>query len=83
LVLYDHRISSPAYKLINEVFIAERKPALVTISVEVVHEFKSLGAEAPYLISVSDTPYNYQIADQFRIPRADPFIACNWALKEG
>jgi dTDP-4-dehydrorhamnose 3,5-epimerase len=82
LVLYDAREASPTYGQINEFFIGERNPLLVTIPAGVVHGFKAIGTEPAYLINVPTEPYNYQEPDEFRIPPYDPSIPYNWAPKE-
>lgn len=83
LVLYDAREQSPTFSQINEFFIGERNPMLVTIPPGVVHGFKAIGTEAAYLINVPTEPYNYQAPDEFRIPPNDPSIPYNWTLREG
>lgn len=83
LVLYDAREQSPTFSQINEFFIGERNPMLVTIPPGVVHGFKAIGTEAAYLINVPTEPYNYQAPDEFRIPPNDPSIPYNWTWREG
>jgi dTDP-4-dehydrorhamnose 3,5-epimerase len=83
LVLYDQRGDSSTCKLINELFIGERNPMLVTIPAGVVHGFKGIGVEPAYLINLPTEPYDYSNPDEFRIPPRDPSIPYDWALKEG
>lgn len=83
LVLYDQRGDSSTCKLINELFIGERNPILVTIPAGVVHGFKGIGVEPAYLINLPTEPYDYSNPDEFRISPRDPSIPYDWALKEG
>lgn len=83
LVLYDQRTESATHGLINEFFIGERNPLLVTIPAGVVHGFKGIGVEPAYLINLPTEPYNYSAPDEFRIPPRDASIPYDWTLKEG
>lgn len=83
LVLYDQRIDSITFGLINEFFIGEHNPTLVTIPAGVVHGFKGNGVEPGYLINLPTEPYHYSEPDEYRIPPHDSSIPYNWALKEG
>ncbi|MBE3144648.1 MAG: dTDP-4-dehydrorhamnose 3,5-epimerase family protein [Planctomycetes bacterium] len=83
LVLYDQRGDSSTCKFINELFIGERNPMLVTIPAGVVHGFKGIGVEPAYLINLPTEPYDYSNPDEFRISPRDPSIPYDWALKEG
>jgi dTDP-4-dehydrorhamnose 3,5-epimerase len=83
LVLYDKRENSPTCGQIDEFFIGEHNPLLVTIPAGVVHGFKAIGAETAYLINVPTEPYNYQEPDEFRIPPHNSSIPYDWSLKEG
>ena len=83
LVLYDSRSDSPTYGRINEFFIGDRDPLLVTIPAGVIHGFKGIGTEPAYLVNVPTEPYNYDDPDEFRIPPNDPSIPYDWSIKEG
>ncbi len=83
LVLFDQREDSSTCRLINELFIGERNPMLVTIPAGVVHGFKGIGVEPAYLINLPTEPYDYDSPDEFRIPPRDPSIPYDWDLKEG
>ena len=83
LVLYDQRDDSPTFKVLNEFFIGERNPMLVTIPSGVVHGFKGVGVEPAYLINLPTEPYDYANPDEFRIPPHDSSIPYEWDIKEG
>lgn len=83
LVLYDQRREAVTHGLINEFFIGERNPMLVTIPAGVVHGFKGIGVEPAYLINLPTEPYNYTEPDEYRIPPHDSSIPYNWELQEG
>lgn len=83
LVLYDQRENSETFQAINEFFLGEQNPMLVTIPANVVHGFKGIGVEPAYLVNVPTEAYNYCEPDEFRIPPNDASIPYDWTLKEG
>ncbi len=83
LVLYDKRDDSSTSGMVNEFFVGEKNPMLVTIPAGVVHGFKGTGVEPAYVVNVPTEAYNYNDPDEFRIPPYDPSIPYDWDLKEG
>jgi len=52
VALYDSRKDSPTYKEINEFFIGEKKPMLITVPPLVYHGFKAIGTKTAYFCSL-------------------------------
>ena len=83
VVLYDDRADSPTRGLINEFFLGEKNPTLVTIPPGVWHGMKGIGVEPAMLVNTPTEPYKYAEPDEFR---ADPHkndIPYDWARKDG
>jgi len=83
VVLYDQRQDSPTYGEINEFFMGEQNPILLSIPPLVLHGIKGVGTKPAYLINIPTEPYRYDSPDEYRI---DPFkggIPYDWDLKEG
>ncbi len=83
VVLYDGREDSPTKGLVNEFFIGEDNPMLISAPPMVAHGFKAYGPEPAYMINMVTEPYNHQQPDEIRI---DPFsndIPYDWSLKHG
>lgn len=83
VVLYDSREDSSTYKEVNEFFIGERNPTLVTIPPLVMHGMTGIGMEPGYLINCPTELYNYNEPDEFRVPPHDNDIPYDWARKDG
>ena len=83
IVLYDPREDPPTKGLVNEFFIGEDKPMLISISPLVLHGFKAYGSQSAYLVNSVTEPYNHQNPDEFRIDPFDNDIPYNWELKHG
>jgi len=83
VVLYDSQKDSPTYQEINEFYMGERNPILITIPPFVFHGMKGIGVEPAYLINCPTEPYNYDEPDEFRVPPHDNEIPYDWAIKEG
>ncbi len=83
IVLYDGRETSPTSGEINEFFVGEKKPLLISIPPGVYHGMKGIGTEPAYMINIPDKHYNYEAPDEYRV---DPFnnnIPYTWKIKEG
>jgi len=83
VVLYDRREGSPTHGEINEFFMGERNPILVTIPPGVVHGVKTVGAEAGYLVNCPNKPYNHSDPDEYRVDPHSGEIPYDWARKDG
>ena len=83
VVLYDSRESSPTYKEINEFFMGDQNPILVTIPPLIMHGMKGISIEPAYLINCPTEPYKYVEPDEFRTDPHDNDIPYNWVRKDG
>ena len=83
VVLYDPREDSPTRGIVNEFFIGEDNPMVITIPPLVVHGLKAYGSEPAYMVNTVTEPYNHKAPDEFRIDPFDNDIPYDWALKHG
>jgi dTDP-4-dehydrorhamnose 3,5-epimerase len=83
VALYDARKDSPTYGELNEFFVGEKNPTLISVPPYVYHGFKGVGTEIAYFISVPTLPYNYQDPDEFRLPPDTDEIPYDWLLEPG
>lgn len=82
VVLYDSR-SGPTYGKINEFFVGELNPMLITIPTEIVHGMTAIGGKPALLLNTPDLAYNHDNPDEFRIPPFNNNIPYNWELVHG
>lgn len=82
VVLYDDRDWSSTKGQINEFYIGDRNPALISVPPHVWHGFKSLDGIA-YFLSVPTLPYNYKEPDEYRLPPDTDKIPYDWNLMPG
>lgn len=80
VVLYDGRVDSPTYNEINEFFIGEKNPKLISVPPYVFHGFKAIGTETAFFLSVPTEPYNYDEPDEYRASPDDPEIGYDWII---
>jgi|SRR3972149_1999464 len=83
LVLYDDRKDSPTRGEINEFFIGDNNPILVTVPNLVIHGFKGTGVEEAIVINCPSEPYQYEDPDEFRIDPHQSHIPYDWTRKDG
>ena len=83
VVLYDQRDGSPTKGLINEFFMGEKNPVLVTIPPGVVHGMKGIGNEPAMLVNVPTEMYKYNEPDEYRIDPHTKDIPYDWDRKDG
>jgi len=83
VVLYDTRESSSTYKELNEFYMGELNPILITIPPSVLHGIKGIGMEPAFLVNCPTETYKYDNPDEFRVPPHDNSIPYNWARKDG
>ena len=83
VALYDGRQDSPTGGLINEFFIGEDNPMLISVPPMVTHGFKAYGAEPAYTVNLVTELYNHEQPDEIRIDPFDNDIPYDWALRQG
>jgi dTDP-4-dehydrorhamnose 3,5-epimerase len=80
VALYDVRKNSPTYGELNEFFIGEKNPVLISIPSHVYHGFKAVGDKTAFCVNVPNNPYNYSEPDEFRLPPDTDEIPYDWIL---
>jgi dTDP-4-dehydrorhamnose 3,5-epimerase len=83
VVLYDARENSPTRGEVNEYFIGEHNPTLISIPPNVFHGFKCIGQTEALVINTPTETYNPQKPDEFRVHPHENDIPYDWSLKEG
>jgi dTDP-4-dehydrorhamnose 3,5-epimerase len=83
VVLYDGREGSPTHGEINEFYIGERNPALLTIPPLVMHGFCALGGGDCVILNLPNRLYNYAQPDELRLPPDTPDIPYSWEPRSG
>ncbi len=78
LALYDSREDSPTSGQVLEILISEEEPKLVQIPTEVWHGFTPVGEEPAYLLHLNSIAFNFEDADEDRLPPTDPSIPYTW-----
>jgi dTDP-4-dehydrorhamnose 3,5-epimerase len=83
IVLYDSRPDSPTKGEVNEFFMGELNPLLITIPPGVLHGMKAVGAEPGYVVNCPTRPYDREEPDEYRVDPHDNDIPYDWARKDG
>jgi dTDP-4-dehydrorhamnose 3,5-epimerase len=83
IVLYDGRPDSPTTGVVNEFFMGELNPLLITIPPGVLHGMKAIGTEPGYVINCPTEPYDHREPDEYRVDPHDNDIPYDWARKDG
>jgi len=83
IVLYDDRKDSPTKGEVNEFFVGEHNPILITIPREVYHGFKCISDEEAIVINTPTNTYNYENPDEYRVDPHKNSIPYNWERKDG
>jgi dTDP-4-dehydrorhamnose 3,5-epimerase len=83
VVLYDERPDSPTKGMLNEFFMGERNPILITIPPGVWHGMKCISQEPAMLVNTPTEPYDYQSPDEVRADPHKSHIPYDWSRKDG
>lgn len=83
VALFDARKNSPTYKELNEFFVGDKNPMLISVPPYVYHGFKAVGTETAYFISVPTLPYQYDEPDEYRLSPDTEEIPYDWLLTPG
>jgi dTDP-4-dehydrorhamnose 3,5-epimerase len=81
--LYDERKDSPTYGTVNELYLGEYCPGLVTIPPGVHHGWMCIGQVEAYIVNVVSEMYNYAEPDEFRTHPHDNHIPYDWTREDG
>jgi dTDP-4-dehydrorhamnose 3,5-epimerase len=83
VVLYDDREGSPTRGTVNEFFMGEKNPILLTIPPGVWHGMKGIGTEPAMLVNTPTEPYKYDQPDEYRVDPHTNDIPYDWSRKDG
>ncbi|MBN2054253.1 dTDP-4-dehydrorhamnose 3,5-epimerase family protein [bacterium] len=83
VVLYDNREESPTHGEVQEFFLGERNPLMISIPPGVLHGMKGIGTEPGFLVNCPTEPYDYDTPDEFRVPPHDNDIPYDWSQVDG
>ena len=83
VVLCDNRKDSPTFKKINEFFMGEKNPILLSIPNHVWHGFKAIGGKEAIILNCPTELYNYDNPDEYRLPYNSKEIDYDWEIKMG
>lgn len=68
VVLYDTRIESTTYKMVNEIYRSEHHRSLMVIPAHVFHAHQNVGSTDAMLVSMPTRAYNHEDPDVWRLP---------------
>ena len=83
VVLYDSRPDSPTRGEINEFFLGEQNPLLITIPPGVLHGMKAVGAEPGFLVNCPTEAYDYEHPDEYRVTPHGGEVPYDWRTVDG
>jgi dTDP-4-dehydrorhamnose 3,5-epimerase len=83
VVLYDARSDSPTRGEVNEFFMGDRNPLLITIPPGVLHGMKAVGGEQAYLVNCPTEPYNHREPDEYRADPHGDDVPYDWDQVDG
>lgn len=83
IALYDAREGSASHKEINEFFIGEHNPVLISIPPGIYHGWKCVSETESIVINIATEPYNREQPDEYRLPPDTKEIPYDWILPPG
>lgn len=83
MALYDDRDNSETKGEIDEFFIGEQNPMLISIPPGVYHGWKCISETESIVVSAPTEPYNYKEPDEYRLPPDTKEIPYDWILTPG
>jgi dTDP-4-dehydrorhamnose 3,5-epimerase len=83
VALFDARKDSPTYGEIDEFFIGEHNPKLISVPHGVYHGWKCVGMKEAIIVNIPTQAYNYKTPDEYRLPWDDPSIPYDWTKRNG
>ena len=81
--LYDERQGSQTKGEVNEIYLGEHCPGLLSIPPGVQHGWMCVSSEEAFIVNVVSEMYNYQQPDEYRTDPHDNHIPYDWARKDG
>ncbi len=83
IALYDQRDDSPTKGQVNEVYLGEHCPGLLTIPPGIQHGWMGVGNTEAYILNIVSEMYDYTSPDEYRTDPHDNHIPYEWARKDG
>lgn len=83
VVLYDNRPESPTRGEVNEFFMGDYNPMLLSIPNLIIHGFKCISRDEAIVINCPTEVYDYNNPDEYRIDPHNNDIPYNWSRKDG
>lgn len=83
LALFDDREGSPTRGELNEFFLGEHSPIMVSIPPEVQHGFQCVSEGEAIVINCPTETYNYEDPDEYRLDPHDNNIPFDWHQRDG
>lgn len=84
LVIYDNRPDSPTYRQINEFYMTDIRPQVVTVPRLCYHGWKCTGMEEAMILNSVTRPYNHKEPDEYRLdPHDNDVIPYHWQRRDG
>ncbi len=83
IVLYDDREGSKTKGELNQFFVGEHNPILVSIPEMVYHGFKCISETEAIVINIPTNIFNYKQPDEYRIDPHKNDIPYDWSRKDG
>jgi dTDP-4-dehydrorhamnose 3,5-epimerase len=68
IVVFDGRVRSKTYGMINEFKISERNPGMLVIPPNLYHGWKVIGTEEAFIINMPSVEYNHEAPDALDLP---------------
>ena len=81
VVLYDARDDSPTKGEVQEFFLGENNPMLLSVPIGVMHGYKTIGVEPALLLNFPTKIYDRDDPDEYRVPYDSPDVPYDWAIK--
>jgi len=83
VALYDAREGSTTYGEIDEFFIGEHNPILISIPPGIYHGWKCVSDVESIVVNIPTEPYNREKPDEYRLPPDTDEIPYDWILAPG
>ncbi len=83
LALYDGREASPTRGKVEEYYLGDHSPLMVSIPPEVAHGFQCVSDTEAVVINCPTEIYNYDNPDEHRLDPHDNSIPFDWRRRDG
>jgi dTDP-4-dehydrorhamnose 3,5-epimerase len=68
IVVFDGRVASPTYGVLNEFVVSEKNPALLVVPPNLYHGWKNIGTTEAAIINMPSRLYDYDAPDALDLP---------------